>query len=74
VGGALLVLVLGIVSTAAPPSAAASPGWSISASPNSGTGLNVLDGVSCHRASSCQAVGDYSDTSLGVYKSLIESG
>jgi hypothetical protein len=73
VGGALPVLMLGIVAIATPVSAVASPGWSISTSPNSGTGLNVLDGVSCHRAGSCQAVGYYLDASLGQNQTLIES-
>ena len=73
-GGCLVPLMLGIVSIPTAASGVAPPpGWSIAASPNSGTGLNQLDGVSCHRASSCQAVGFYLDTSLGHNQTLIES-
>ena len=73
VGGALVPLMLGIVSIPTPALAVASPGWSITPSPNNGTGLNVLDGVSCHRARSCQAVGYYLDASLDQNQTLIES-
>jgi hypothetical protein len=72
-GGALVPLMLGIVSIPTPAPAVAPPGWSIAPSPDSGTGLNQLDGVSCHRASSCQAVGFYLDASLGHNQTLIES-
>ena len=64
---------LGIVSIPTPAPAAAPPGWSIAPSPDNGTGLNQLEGVSCHRASSCQAVGFYLDASLGHNQTLIES-
>jgi hypothetical protein len=49
--------------------------WVIVPSPDHSTGYNVLDGVSCLRASrsSCQAVGYYYNTSLNTYLSLIES-
>lgn len=69
--GALGALTAAIVSTA-PAGALAS--WSIVPSPNNGTGINVLDGVSCPPAGSCTAVGYSSDTSLGADQTLIESG
>jgi hypothetical protein len=48
--------------------------WTIVPSPNNGTGYNVLAAISCRRtARSCQAVGNYLNTGLGVYQSLIES-
>ena len=51
----------------------APPGRS-SPSPNNGTGYNVLAAVSCRRAArSCQAVGNYLNTSLGTYQTLTES-
>jgi hypothetical protein len=46
--------------------------WSIAPSPSSGTGQNILYGVSCYAARSCTAVG-YSDTSLGGFQTVIES-
>ena len=67
----LVLSMLGVVS--APASAVASTGWSIGPSPNRGMGLNLLDGVSCQLTSSCQAVGEYKDTSLGQNQTLIES-
>ncbi len=48
--------------------------WSVVPSPDNGTAYNVLIGVSCRRAGkSCTAVGDYYNTSLRTYRSLIES-
>jgi hypothetical protein len=47
--------------------------WSIVPSPDNGAGVNDLLGVSCHSPNSCEAVGLYSDTSLGQYQTLIES-
>lgn len=46
--------------------------WSIVPSPSSGTGQNVLYGVSCYAAKSCTAVG-YADNSLGGFRTVIES-
>jgi hypothetical protein len=46
--------------------------WSVSPSPNRGTGDNVLNGVSCVSATACTAAG-YSINSSGVYRTLIES-
>lgn len=46
--------------------------WSITSSPNSGAYSNQLSGISCQQANTCVAVG-YSNTSLSVSKTLIES-
>jgi hypothetical protein len=73
VGGALVPLMLGIASIPTPAPAVAAPGWSIASSPDNGTALNVLDGVSCHRVGSCQAVGYHFDASLGGDQTLTES-
>ena len=70
-GGVLVALVAAIVSIA-PADALAS--WSIVPSPNNGTGINVLDGVSCPRTRSCTAVGYSHDASRGADQTLIESG
>jgi hypothetical protein len=48
--------------------------WSILATPDDGSAYNVLAAVSCRRkAGSCQAVGNYDNTSLSTYQNLIES-
>lgn len=46
--------------------------WTLSTSPNNGTGSNALSGVSCLSATSCKAVGDYTDPSH-VERTLVES-
>jgi hypothetical protein len=63
-----------MVPIASPLSAGAANGWSIVPSPDSGSGLNQLDGVSCHPAPDlCQAVGFYLDKELGTNQTLVES-
>jgi hypothetical protein len=47
--------------------------WSIVASPDIGTKVNVLDAVSCRSHDSCQAVGGYFNASLDDYQTLAES-
>jgi hypothetical protein len=47
--------------------------WSVVASPNVGTGVNDLLGVSCRRRGTCEAVGLYFDTSVGSFQTLVES-
>ena len=49
--------------------------WSVTASPNVGTGANNLSSVSCVSATSCQAVGYYVATvnTVAVHRTLIES-
>ena len=47
--------------------------WSIVASPDIGTKVNVLDAVSCRSHDSCKAVGGYFNASLGDYQTLTES-
>jgi hypothetical protein len=48
--------------------------WSVVPSANNGTAYNVLAAVSCRPSSrSCKAVGNYYDSSLSNYQSLIES-
>ena len=48
--------------------------WSIVPSANDGTAYNVLAAVSCRpKRGSCTAVGDYYNTSLATYQTLIES-
>jgi hypothetical protein len=46
--------------------------WTIQSSPNDGTGTNVLIGVSCISANSCEAVGYYLNSSA-VEQTLVES-
>lgn len=46
--------------------------WTVSPSANNGTGTNVLQGVACASASSCQAVG-YDISVTGVIQTLGES-
>jgi hypothetical protein len=46
--------------------------WSITSSPDAGTGANALYGVSCGAASACKAVGSFVNTS-GVTQTLLES-
>jgi hypothetical protein len=47
--------------------------WSIVPSPNNGTASNDLYGVSCLSASSCFAVGGYTDGTSGNGQALVES-
>ena len=49
--------------------------WSFVASANRGTdAYNVLEAVSCrHHGNSCTAVGNYFDTTLNAYRTLIET-
>jgi hypothetical protein len=47
--------------------------WSIVPSPDLGTGDNLLSGVTCVSATSCEAVGDYFVVSSGVWQTLILS-
>jgi hypothetical protein len=47
--------------------------WSIVPSPNNGTNSNDLNAVSCVSATSCQAVGEYQNSSLGTTRTLVES-
>jgi hypothetical protein len=63
----------GIFSLAILTPVGASGGWSIVSSPNIGTSINDLLGLSCFSAVSCNAVGLYFNTSLDAYQSLIES-
>jgi hypothetical protein len=46
--------------------------WSITTSPNSGTGTNVLEAVSCVSTTFCKAVGYYSNAS-NLIQTLVES-
>jgi hypothetical protein len=57
----------------ATPTAATPSAWKIAPSPDSGTSSNQLDGVSCHPATSCMAVGFSYSQSLGADQTLIES-
>src|ERR1700736_2357607 len=66
------VLATGLISVGAATPAAASASWSIVSSPNNGTSHNILYGVSCHSASSCQVVG-YDVNASGVEQTLVES-
>jgi hypothetical protein len=77
VGSALLVAIPAIPvgateSTAGPLSAGR--GWSVVPSPNNGSGVNSLTGVSCPSARSCTAVGFYDDVQRSAQSTLIESG
>ncbi len=47
--------------------------WSIVPSANNGTNGNYLLSVSCRSPRACQAVGQYYNTRLGTYQTLIES-
>jgi hypothetical protein len=73
IGAVLGVLATGLFSVATAIPAAASTKWSLAPSPNNGPGANALSAVSCVSARSCQAVGEYYNSGLGAYKTLIES-
>jgi hypothetical protein len=46
--------------------------WTIQSNPNNGTGNNQLNGMTCKSDASCEAVGDYENSS-NVAKTLVES-
>ena len=48
--------------------------WSVVPSPNNGSGVNSLTGVSCPRMGPCVAVGFYDDSHHAAQSTLIESG
>ena len=68
---ALGILVAGLLSVGATTPAAASATWSIVPSPNTGTGDNSLNGVSCISVNSCKALGQ--DGGGIAQQTLIES-
>lgn len=47
--------------------------WKIERSPNRGTFVSALSGVSCITATSCKAVGHYQQISTGAWRTLVES-
>jgi hypothetical protein len=48
--------------------------WSKTPSPNQDSDFSDLTGVSCVSSTVCVAVGYYTDTSTGMYQTLIETG
>jgi hypothetical protein len=62
--GALVASMVALMLVALPGVVAASPGWTISSSPNKGTGANRLSDVSCVSPGFCMAVGGDGDGSL----------
>lgn len=69
--GAVLALVMTTLALTVASTAAWASSWSITSSPNTGTGNNFLDWVSCVSATSCKAVGDA--VVGGVQRTLIEN-
>lgn len=65
------VLFAGVVSLATPAAGGVPASWSIVPSPNNGTKINDLEGVSCASVTSCTAVGWYRNGSR--HETLIES-
>jgi len=66
-----LALAIGLV-ILVPSGAGASTPWSVVASPNAGTGNNILSGVSCVSTTSCVSVG-IATTATKIDRTLIES-